>query len=187
MRGSCRLLLAAAAVGAVAVLVALLVSVDMTIPEPNSDGNAGGGGSADGIDASAPLGSGGMFDAIAHRYDLTNRVMSLGADGSWRRELVDALRVGPGHRILDVATGTADVAILIARTVEDASVLGVDPSENMLSIGRAKAQRAAVADRVVLRTGDAQGLRELADDSFDGAAMAFGIRNVPDRAAALRE
>jgi demethylmenaquinone methyltransferase/2-methoxy-6-polyprenyl-1,4-benzoquinol methylase len=127
-----------------------------------------------------------MFDAIAHRYDLLNRVMSFGVDQRWRRKLVERLAVPSGGRVLDVATGTADVALRVAHRHPSASVVGVDPSENMLARGRDKAEKAGFGNRVRLALGDAQAL-DFDDESFDGACIAFGIRNVPDRARAMAE
>ena len=80
-------------------------------------------------------GSGEMFDAIAGRYDLLNRLLSLGIDQGWRRKTVAALRLAAGARVLDVATGTADLAIQIARTHEGVTVVGLDPSSGMLAVG----------------------------------------------------
>jgi len=131
-------------------------------------------------------GSGGMFDEIAHRYDLLNRLISLGMDQGWRRRTVDALELSPGHRVLDVATGTADLALMIAKREPGARVLGLDPSSRMLEQGRAKVTRAGLDDRIELCQGDAQEL-PFENHSFDAACMAFGIRNVPDRPQALRE
>jgi demethylmenaquinone methyltransferase/2-methoxy-6-polyprenyl-1,4-benzoquinol methylase len=129
-------------------------------------------------------GSGAMFDAIAPRYDLLNRLMSFGVDRRWRTRTVKALALGAGARVLDVATGTGDLAIAIARRHTDAYVIGVDPSPGMLAIGRTKAAR--FGERVEMIEGDAQALA-LPDASFDGACIAFGIRNVPDRACGLAE
>lgn len=134
----------------------------------------------------SPLGSGQMFDGIAARYDLVNRVISLGIDQSWRRRTVSSLRLGPGARVLDLATGTADLALLVARSEPSARVVGLDPSEKMLAIGRTKVEKAGLADRVELVNGDAERL-PFPDQSFDGVCIAFGIRNVPDRDRALRE
>jgi demethylmenaquinone methyltransferase / 2-methoxy-6-polyprenyl-1,4-benzoquinol methylase len=134
------------------------------------------------------LGSGAMFDRIARRYDLCNRVLSLGMDRGWRRRAVRALLLPEGGRprVLDVATGTGDLAIDIARACPGAEVIGLDPSPGMLEIAARKVARRGLAERVTFVEGDAQhlpsGSREL-----DAAAIAFGIRNVPDRGAALRE
>ncbi|MFO7181744.1 MAG: bifunctional demethylmenaquinone methyltransferase/2-methoxy-6-polyprenyl-1,4-benzoquinol methylase UbiE [Pseudomonadota bacterium] len=131
-------------------------------------------------------GSGAMFDAIAARYDLVNRLISLGIDQSWRRATSRALALPENARVLDIATGTADLAIRIAEDAPSAHVVGLDPSERMLAVGRAKIERAGLSARIELCTGDAQAL-PMADDSFDGTCIAFGIRNVPDRAKALAE
>jgi demethylmenaquinone methyltransferase/2-methoxy-6-polyprenyl-1,4-benzoquinol methylase len=142
--------------------------------------------------AASPLdpvtaGSGAMFDAIAPRYDLLNRILSLGIDRRWRRLTVEALELPPGARVLDHATGTGDLAILTARIVPTADVVGLDPSEEMLRLGRVKIAQAGLEERVTLQQGDAQSLSEFATASFDAVTMAFGIRNVPDRGRALRE
>jgi demethylmenaquinone methyltransferase/2-methoxy-6-polyprenyl-1,4-benzoquinol methylase len=128
-----------------------------------------------------------MFDAIAPRYDLLNRILSLGIDRRWRRLAVDSLELQPGARVLDHATGTGDLAILTAQLHTTVDVLGLDPSPEMLRIGRAKVAQAGLEDRVSLQQGDAQSLDALADQSVDAVTMAFGIRNVPDRGRALSE
>jgi demethylmenaquinone methyltransferase/2-methoxy-6-polyprenyl-1,4-benzoquinol methylase len=131
-------------------------------------------------------GSGAMFDGIAARYDRLNRIISLGIDQSWRRRTASSLGLGPGARVLDIATGTADLAIHVARTEPGASVVGVDPSPRMLAVGRDKLTRAGLSDRVELRLGQAEAL-PFDDDSFDALCIAFGIRNVTDRHQALAE
>lgn len=135
-------------------------------------------------------GSGAMFDRIAGRYDLLNRIISLGLDRRWRRALVRALAPavgGPAPRLfVDVATGTADVALALARTYTGARVLGVDTSAEMLRGGRRKLARAGAAGRTALVLGDACAL-PVEDGAADGVSIAFGIRNVPDRPRALRE
>lgn len=137
--------------------------------------------------ASGPRqGSGAMFDGIAGRYDLLNRIISFGIDQGWRRKEVAALELPEGGRVLDLATGTADVAIAVAEAHPSATIVGVDPSEKMLEVGRTKIEARTLSDRVSLEVGDAQALR-FADASFEGITMAFGIRNVPDRDKALRE
>ena len=128
-------------------------------------------------------GSGAMFDRIARRYDLLNRVLSLGVDRRWRRAAVAAARLQPGSKVLDVATGTADVALELRRA--GASVVGVDPSEEMLAVGREKVAVIAAGD-VQLEVGSAESL-PYPDNSFDAVTIAFGIRNVPDRLLGLRE
>jgi demethylmenaquinone methyltransferase / 2-methoxy-6-polyprenyl-1,4-benzoquinol methylase len=131
-------------------------------------------------------GSGAMFDAIAKRYDLLNRLLSLGIDQRWRRLTVAALGAAGTGQVLDLATGTADLAILIAEQSTAARVSGVDPSERMLEIGRTKVERLGLSGRITLSVGEAEHL-PFADASFDAATIAFGIRNVPNRLAGLRE
>jgi len=131
-------------------------------------------------------GSGAMFDGIAHRYDLVNRVISLGIDQSWRKKTVKSLELQPGAKVLDLATGTADLAIMIARLHPHVSLVGVDPSKKMLEVGQKKLEQQQLTERIELRVGDAQAL-EFPDRTFDGLCIAFGIRNVPDRLQGLRE
>jgi demethylmenaquinone methyltransferase/2-methoxy-6-polyprenyl-1,4-benzoquinol methylase len=130
----------------------------------------------------------GMFTRIAGRYDRLNRVQSLGLDVLWRRRALAALaRVAPSpRRILDLATGTADFAMAAAQRFPGAQVTGVDLTPAMLEVGRRKVEAAGLADRVSLEEGDACALA-CADASADVAVCAFGFRNFPDRAAALRE
>lgn len=133
-------------------------------------------------------GSGQMFDNIAERYDLLNRVISLGVDQRWRRRTVEALELKreEATRVVDLATGTGDLAILLARRYPRAHVLAIDPSRRMMSVGEKKVEARALGSRISFLEGDAQKL-PLDDASTDGLTMAFGIRNVPDRPSALRE
>jgi demethylmenaquinone methyltransferase/2-methoxy-6-polyprenyl-1,4-benzoquinol methylase len=132
------------------------------------------------------LGSGAMFDRIAARYDAMNRILSFGLDRGWRRRTVRALALGERPRVLDLATGTGDLAIDIARRHPDARVFGLDPSGGMLAIAADKVARRGLTARVTLVRGDAQQL-PYGDAEMDAVTIAFGIRNVPDRPAALRE
>ena len=127
-----------------------------------------------------------MFDAIAPRYDLLNRLMSAGADQRWRRLTARALELRDGARVLDVATGTADLALAAARSAQRVFVHGVDPSPRMLELGRRKIVEAGLAERVALVVGEAERL-PFANRSFDAVTIAFGIRNVPDRRRGLAE
>ncbi len=139
-------------------------------------------------DTSPADGSGEMFDAIAERYDRLNRVLSLGIDRSWRRKAVAALNLAQGAEasVLDLATGTADLALEILRRHPGCRVTGLDPSTGMLAIGRRKAREAGSSDRLILQEGNAEDL-PYEDESFDGTTIAFGIRNVPNRPRALAE
>ena len=131
-------------------------------------------------------GSGAMFDGIAERYDLVNRVISLGIDQSWRKKTVRSLELQPGARVLDLATGTADLAIMIAKLHPHVTLVGVDPSEKMLEVGKKKLDVGQLNERIELQVGDAQDLK-FPDRTFDGVSIAFGIRNVPNRLQGLRE
>jgi demethylmenaquinone methyltransferase/2-methoxy-6-polyprenyl-1,4-benzoquinol methylase len=129
-----------------------------------------------------------MFDEIAPRYDLLNRVLSFGVDGWWRRRAVACLREGLAgrrpDRLLDVATGTADLAVE-ALALGPREVVGVDISAGMLDGGREKLRRRGLDGRVSLVQGDAADL-PFEDDAFDGALVAFGVRNFEDLGAGLR-
>lgn len=127
-----------------------------------------------------------MFSAIVPRYDLLNRVLSAGRDRAWRRAAVRA--VGPVRAgwLLDVCTGTADVALEAARQCPGARIAGVDFSGPMIAAGRAKVAAAGLPARIRLQVSAAEAL-PFADNIFDAATMAFGLRNLPDRRQGLRE
>lgn len=125
-----------------------------------------------------------MFGAIAARYDLLNRLLSLGMDRAWRREAVRHAIAGNPHDVLDVATGTADLALALQRSAPQARVIGVDFAEPMLEIARTKAARAGLG--VELQIGDGTAL-PFPDDSFDVVTIAYGLRNFADVDAGLRE
>ena len=126
-----------------------------------------------------------MFDAIAPRYDLLNRVLSLGIDQRWRRKAVAMLEAEQPERILDVATGTADLALEAIR-LDPKKVVGVDISEEMLRRGREKIERLGLSDRIVLQRGDAEKL-PFSDNQFHAAMVAFGVRNFQDLDKGLAE
>ncbi len=128
---------------------------------------------------------GAMFDAIARRYDLLNRLMSAGQDGRWRRLAVAALAGLPPGPVLDLGAGTGDLALALRRGVPGRDVVGLDLSVGMLRVGRAKLA-ARGERRVHLVRGDVLRL-PFPDAAFAGAATAFTLRNVADLGAALRE
>lgn len=130
----------------------------------------------------------GMFDAIARRYDTLNHVLSAGLDKRWRRRAVRELGLTGSERVLDVCTGTADLAIEAVSNADGAAreVVGVDFAGEMLRIGLDKVRRGNLTGRVRLVRGDATSL-PLPDASFDAAMIAFGIRNVVDPSACCRE
>ena len=155
-----------------------------------------------------------MFDAIARRYDMMNRLISLGLDRRWRRRAVELLGVAAGERYLDIGTGTGDICIEILRREPAARVTGIDPAQAMLAIAHAKLRRAGftveinprsqppvsptdsqtgsqinpsdTAPSAVLQVGDALAL-PYPDGLFAGVISAFVIRNVENRQKALRE
>ena len=126
-----------------------------------------------------------MFDAIAPRYDLLNRVLSMGIDRRWRRKAVAMLAAEHPERILDVATGTADLA-LEAMRLDPKKVVGVDISEEMLRRGREKIERLGLSDRIVVQRGDAEKL-PFSDNQFHAVLVAFGVRNFQDLDKGLAE
>jgi demethylmenaquinone methyltransferase/2-methoxy-6-polyprenyl-1,4-benzoquinol methylase len=127
-----------------------------------------------------------MFDRIAPRYDLLNRVLSAGIDVRWRRAAADLVALPRGGRVLDLCTGTADLLIETLGRDPSAHGVGVDLSSGMLGRGARKLADRGLAARAALAAGDAERL-PLAGGAFDGALVAFGIRNVGDRVQALRE
>lgn len=131
-------------------------------------------------------GSGAMFDRIAGRYDLLNRLQSFGMDQGWRRRALASLQLQKSEHLLDLATGTADLAIMAAARTPGLQVVGLDPSAAMLDVGRTKVERASLGNQIELVQGDAQSL-PFDTGRFDGVSIAWGIRNVSDRGRALVE
>lgn len=127
-----------------------------------------------------------MFDRIAHYYDGTNRVLSLGLDHLWRRKAIRKLAPQPGCVYLDVGCGTGDMGLEILNQCPGARVVGIDPSERMLDVGRGKIASTGLADSIELVPGDALRL-PFSDNTFHGTITSFCIRNVTDRAGCLHE
>lgn len=154
----------------------------MSVDVPTSAKATAGGGPD-----KAPEKISGMFDAIAGRYDLLNTVLSAGLDRYWRRRAIAALKLTGPERLIDVCTGTADVAIGAARRANGAArVIGVDFSGAMLAHGLVKVKNTALSHRIQLIRGDAMAL-PAADASADAATVAFGIRNVQRADVACKE
>jgi demethylmenaquinone methyltransferase / 2-methoxy-6-polyprenyl-1,4-benzoquinol methylase len=128
----------------------------------------------------------GMFDAIAPRYDLLNHVLSAGLDRRWRDVAVKALALGDDARVLDLCSGTGDLALATVRASTRASVVGVDFAGEMLRLGAAKVQAASLGSRIRLVRGDAASI-PVGTATCDAATIAFGIRNVAEPERALRE
>ena len=127
-----------------------------------------------------------MFDNIAPKYDLLNHTLSMSVDRLWRSRVVKVVRRAKPRRILDVATGTGDLAIAMARRIDGVHVLAVDLSEGMLDVARRKVEDRGLDGRIVLDRADAEHL-DAATASVDVATVAFGVRNFGDLAAGLRE
>lgn len=127
-----------------------------------------------------------MFDNIAPAYDFMNRAMTLGVDRSWRRRTVEAVAAAGARRILDVATGTGDLALQMARSMPDARITGVDLSAGMIEVGRRKIAGAGEAERISLEVADCLAL-PMADGSFDAVTVAYGVRNFESLARGYAE
>lgn len=127
-----------------------------------------------------------MFDNIAPTYDRLNHMLSLNIDRLWRRRAVQAVAACAPASVLDIATGTGDMALALARRLPEVRVTGVDLSEGMLAAGRAKVEQAQLSQRVTLLRGDAEHL-DFGDGVFDAAMSAFGVRNFGDLPAGLAE
>jgi demethylmenaquinone methyltransferase/2-methoxy-6-polyprenyl-1,4-benzoquinol methylase len=128
-----------------------------------------------------------MFGKIAPRYYFLNRLLSLGIDRRWRRSAAGNISSRRGGRVLDIATGTGDMALEAARATEDSvRIIGVDFCAAMVEIGRSKINGSALSNRVALGVASCEAL-PFRNDTFDSATIAFGIRNVDDRALGLRE
>jgi demethylmenaquinone methyltransferase/2-methoxy-6-polyprenyl-1,4-benzoquinol methylase len=117
-----------------------------------------------------------MFNSIAPTYDLMNRLMTFGIDKRWRSLTVKAVRNSGAKKILDIATGTGDLAIKLAKEIDGSRITGVDLSEGMVEIGVEKVKQAGLSDRVRLTTADALNL-PFAENSFDAITVAYGVRN----------
>lgn len=127
-----------------------------------------------------------MFDNIAPAYDFMNRAMTLGIDRSWRAKAIAMVKARNPREILDVATGTADLAIEMWRKMPRVKITGVDLSEGMIERGRAKVESLGASDHITLLSADCLSL-PFADGSFDAVTVAFGVRNFENLAAGYRE
>jgi demethylmenaquinone methyltransferase/2-methoxy-6-polyprenyl-1,4-benzoquinol methylase len=128
----------------------------------------------------------GMFDNIAYRYDFLNRFLSGGTDVLWRKKMVDELKPLAPKTILDVATGTGDVAIMAARRLNPDRITGIDISEKMLEIGRKKITKLLLNNKIDLLLGDSEAINS-ADISFEAVTVAFGVRNFENLEKGLSE
>lgn len=129
-----------------------------------------------------------MFDQIAHRYDFLNRFLSGGIDVVWRKKALAQLKDVQVNHLLDVATGTADVALMAARLLQPTpqKITGIDISEGMLELGRKKIEQRGLTPTITLLTGDSEAIN-FADNTFDAITVAFGVRNFSNLKAGLSE
>jgi demethylmenaquinone methyltransferase/2-methoxy-6-polyprenyl-1,4-benzoquinol methylase len=128
-----------------------------------------------------------MFDAIAARYDFLNHLLSAGIDRRWRRRAIRALSLTGRERVLDLCTGTADLAIAAIQAQPPAArVVGVDFAQAMLQVGQAKVRQRGLGSRIALVRGDATRI-PVADGAVDAITIGFGIRNVEHIASACDE
>ena len=117
-----------------------------------------------------------MFDSIAPAYDFMNRMMTFGIDKLWRRRAVNMLRRRAPQHILDVATGTGDLALLMHRRLHPDRITGIDLSEGMIAIARKKAENSGAEAHIRFMTGDCLDL-PFAQEVFDCITVAYGVRN----------
>ena len=127
-----------------------------------------------------------IFSTVTKRYDFLNHFLSMRRDIAWRRFAVKKMRFFHTHRLLDIACGTADLAIMAAARYPEINVTGIDFVQEMLEVGQKKIHNKNSSIRIRLVRGDAVSL-PFDDNTFDVAGIAFGIRNIPDRISALKE
>ncbi len=127
-----------------------------------------------------------MFDQIAFRYDFLNRFLSGGIDMYWRKKALKELQQLQPKTMLDVATGTADVAILSARLLKPLTITGIDISEGMLQLGRKKVANLLLNKQIALYQGDSEAIN-FASGTFDAITVAFGVRNFENLRKGLAE
>jgi len=128
----------------------------------------------------------GMFNDIAKRYDFLNRFLSAGIDVRWRKKALQQLIAAQPKSILDVATGTADVAILADNILKPEKTTGIDISDGMLEIGRQKIDKLGLNNKITLLNGDSEAIN-FPDNTFDAVTVAFGVRNFQHLEAGLTE
>ena len=127
-----------------------------------------------------------MFDSIAKRYDFLNRFLSLGIDQGWRKKAIGYLKEKKINHLLDIATGTADMALMANRLIHPTKITGIDISEGMMQYGRIKIEQKGLSDKIKLCLGDSTAIPFEAAQ-FDGAMVAFGVRNFANLEKGLQE
>jgi|SRR5688572_24203499 len=127
-----------------------------------------------------------MFNKLAGRYDLMNRFLSVRTDISWRKKAVRVLKPDRPRQILDVATGTGDMAIIACKILEPEKVIGIDISEQMLEFGRKKVDKEGLGEKIQLQVGDSETIKH-SENTFDAVMVAFGVRNFENLENGLAE
>lgn len=127
-----------------------------------------------------------MFDRIAPRYDFMNRFLSAGIDVGWRKKAIRCFQDDAPRQLLDVATGTGDMALMAARILHPEKIVGIDISEKMLEIGRQKVEKEKTGTKIELLSGDGETIN-FPDHTFDGVMVAFGVRNFEHLQKGLQE
>lgn len=127
-----------------------------------------------------------MFDSIAENYDKLNHTLSMGIDKGWRKKGIDSLKKNKPQRILDIATGTGDLAIQACRQMNPEQIVGVDISEGMMDVGRKKVASLDLSDKIMFERQDCMALT-YEDNTFDAAMIAFGVRNFANLGQGLKE
>ena len=127
-----------------------------------------------------------MFDSIAKRYDFLNRFLSLGIDQGWRKKAIAHLKDKKIKHLLDIATGTADMALMAYGQIHPEKITGIDISEGMMQYGRVKIQEKGLNEKIQLSLGDSTAIG-FEPATFDGAMVAFGVRNFANLEKGLEE
>jgi demethylmenaquinone methyltransferase/2-methoxy-6-polyprenyl-1,4-benzoquinol methylase len=127
-----------------------------------------------------------MFNNIAGKYDFLNRFLSGGIDIIWRKKAIQQLKALQPQTILDVATGTADVALMTYARLKPQKIIGIDISEGMLNLGKQKIEKAGLSNNIILQQGDSEHI-DFEDNSFDAITVSFGVRNFENLLKGLRE
>ncbi len=126
-----------------------------------------------------------MFNTISKNYDGLNRVISFGIDVSWRKKVVKIISKNNPQIILDIATGTGDLALMMS-SLNPKKIIGLDISEGMLEVGKQKIKKAALSDKIEMVIGDSENM-PYQDNSFDAITVSFGVRNFANLDKGLKE
>jgi demethylmenaquinone methyltransferase/2-methoxy-6-polyprenyl-1,4-benzoquinol methylase len=127
-----------------------------------------------------------MFDTISKEYDGLNRAITFGIDIKWRKKVIEIISQKEPDRILDIASGTGDLAILTAKKTNATEIIGADISEGMLNVGKKKIKKLGLSNRIKMQVADSENL-PFEDNYFDAITVAFGVRNFENLDKGLQE